>query len=488
MDGIPDRWCLHAVLQLRYAGADDYVLPARGTLTRLTPLLTWKPLSGAQSYFVLVAKDANFSNIVDYAFTQVPAYSPRSLLKPTTYSDETTLFYWALLPASGLNGSGAVGNPLLAAASNFQKQSIPPSAMSPADGALLNEQPVFRWSSVQGARRYRFQVAQELTFAAPIEDVVTASTSYTPFTTHPADTTLYWRVRADDENLIGLTWSATRTFQRQLAAPTPSANNVTISDFTPAWTWSNITGASGYTFQIDGPDGSHKDYAGLRVPAATFVYLYGPGIWSWRVRGEYPKLPSGTVTGPWSPYVPFTRTLSEPSGVQTSVSGHHVLLQWNWKLGVKDFRVQISQRPDFATTLEDVTTDNTSYAPVMTHPFYANGGTFYWRVVGRDKGFNLGDWSQARQIDIAQRLRVAVNRPVMRKRWNRITVTVSDPANKPVARALVRVSGAGVKARRARTNSKGKVSFRVRPRKKGRLLFSATKAGCAAGALSMRVR
>ena len=471
-----------------YAGADDYVLPARGTLTRLTPLLTWKPLAGAQSYFVLVAKDANFSNIVDYAFTQVPAYSPRSLLKPTTYSDETTLFYWALLPASGLNGSGAVGNPLLAAASNFQKQSIPPSAMSPADGALLNEQPVFRWSSVQGARRYRFQVAQEPTFAAPIEDVVTASTSYTPFTTHPADTTLYWRVRADDENLIGLTWSATRTFQRRLAAPTPSANNVTISDFTPAWTWSNITGASGYTFQIDGPDGSHKDFAGLRVPAATFVYLYGPGIWRWRVRGEYPKLPTGTVTGPWSSYVPFTRTLSEPSGVQTSVSGHHVLLQWNWKLGVKDFRVQISQRPDFATTLEDVTTDNTSYAPVMTHPFYANGGTFYWRVAGRDKGLNLGDWSQARQIDIAQRLKVAVNRPVMRKRWNRITVTVSDPANKPVARALVRVSGAGVKARRARTNSKGKVSFRVRPRKKGRLLFSATKAGYAAGALSMRVR
>ncbi len=66
-----------------YAGADDYVLPARGTLTRLTPLVTWKPIAGRQSYFVLVSKDANFSNIVDYAFTQVPAYSPRSLAGPT---------------------------------------------------------------------------------------------------------------------------------------------------------------------------------------------------------------------------------------------------------------------------------------------------------------------------------------------------------------------------------------------------------------------
>jgi hypothetical protein len=169
------------------------------------------------------------------------------------------------------------------------------------------------------------------------------------------------------------------------------------------------------------------------------------------------------------------------------MSGHHVLLQWIWKLGVKDFRVQISQRPDFSTTLEDITTDNTSYAPVMTHPFYANGGTFYWRVAGRDKGLNLGDWSQAHKIDIAQRLRVAVNRPAMRKRWNRITVTVSDPSNRRVAKALVRLSGAGLKARKARTNKKGRVTFRIRPRKKGRLTFSASKAGYAAGSLTMRV-
>jgi hypothetical protein len=471
-----------------YLGADDYVLPARGTLTRLTPLLTWRPLSSAQSYFVIVAKDANFSNIVDYAFTQLPAYSPRSFTRPTTYSDETTLYYWAVLPATGLNGSGAVGDPLSAAASTFQKQSIPPSATSPADGALLNDQPVFRWTPVEGARRYRFQVAQEPTFAAPIEDVSTASSSYTPFTTHPADTTLYWRVRADDENLIGLTWSSVRTFQRRLAAPVPDPANATIGDFTPAWLWSDVSGASGYTFSMDGPDGDHKEWSGLRMRAATFVYLFGPGIWRWRVRAEFPKLPSGTVTGPWSSYVPFIRTLGEPSNVRTSQSGNHVLLLWNWKLGAQDFRVQISQRPDFATTLDDVTTDNTSFAPVLTHPFYVNGGEFYWRVAARDKNFNLGDWSQAQKIDIAQRLRVAVNVPVLRKRWTRVIVSVSSSAGKRISGARVRVSGAGIKARTRLTNRLGQASFRLRPRKRGRLTFSATKAGFANGALSMRIR
>jgi len=470
-----------------YLGADNYVLPARGTLTRLTPLITWRPLTGKQSYWVIVAKDPNFSNIVDYAFTQVPAYSPRSLLKATTYSDETTLFYWAVLPATNFDGTGAVGDPLMAAASNFQKQSIPPALTSPADGALATEQPVFRWTQVEGARRYRFQVAQEPTFAAPIEDVTTAATSYTPLATHPADTTLYWRVRADDENLIGLNWSPLRTFQRKLPTPTPSPGNATVGDFTPVWTWSNVIGASGYTFQIDGPDGSHKEWTNLRQPATSWVYIYGPGIWRWRVRAEFPKT-AGYVTGPWSSYVPFTRTLSEPSGAATSSSGNHVLLSWNWKLGVKDFRVQISQRPDFATTIEDVTTDNTSYAPLLTHPFYVMGGSFYWRVAGRDKGFNVGDWTQAQRIDISQRLRVAVNRAVPRRRWTRVRVTVSDPGLKRIAGAKVRVSGAGLRPRSGKTNRSGQVSFRLRPRKRGRVLFTATKPGFASGTLSMRVR
>src|SRR6186713_1719441 len=216
----------------------------------------------------------------------------------------------------------------------------------------------------------------------------------------------------------------------------------------------------------------------MRMPATAFVYLFGPGIWRWRVRAEFPKT-SGFVTGPWSSYVPFTRTLGEPSGATTSVSGNHVLLSWNWKLGAKDFSVQISQRPDFATTIEDVTTDNTSYAPLLVHPFYVMGGTFYWRVAARDKSFNVGDWSQAQRIDIARRLRVAVSRTAPRRRWTRVLVTVSDPLGKAVSRASVRVTGAGMRPKSGRTSARGRVTLRVRPRKRGRLLFTATKQGFA---------
>src|SRR5919197_6599893 len=158
-------------------------------------------MAGRQSYFVLVSKDPSFTTIVDYAFTQVPAYAPRTSSAAVTYSDETTLYYWAVLPATAFNGSGAVGNPLLAAGPNFQKQSTPPTLVSPANGTVFLKQPSFRWTAVEGARRYRLQVAQDPSFGNPIDDVLTDSTAYSSDTTYPADTVLYWRVRADDENL-----------------------------------------------------------------------------------------------------------------------------------------------------------------------------------------------------------------------------------------------------------------------------------------------
>ena len=77
------------------------------------------------------------------------------------------------------------------------------------------------------ARNYRVQVAQDPSFGTPLEDITTAATTFTPTGTYPADTVLYWRVRANDENLVGLPWSATGTFRRTLPAPVPSPTNPT---------------------------------------------------------------------------------------------------------------------------------------------------------------------------------------------------------------------------------------------------------------------
>jgi hypothetical protein len=471
-----------------YIGSGDYVVTQTGTVTTRSPLFTWKPLTGKQSYFVLVAKDSNFSNIVDYAFTQVPAYAPRSLTVPTTFTDEATLYYWAVLPATDFNGGNAVGNPLQAAAPSFTKLSVPPSQLAPGSGAVITGQPTFQWTSAEGARRYRIQVAQDPSFGQPLEDTTTDSTAYTPTQTYPADAILYWRVRADDENLVGLGWSATSTFQRTLPAPTPSASNPTSGDFIPTWTWDPVPGAVSYDLSVDLPDGTHKDLSGIRMPALTAVKMTGTGIFHWKVRANFPKALANTVVpGPFSAQAAFTRTIGEPAGAHSELTKDHLLLSWEPKSGAKEYRVQVSSTPDFSVPGEDVTTDNTAWAPYLTQPLYLDGGTLYWRVAAVDADRNIGDFSPVQKIGLAARMRVWLMRVPVRGRKSTVTAKVADAKGKPIGGVRVTISGAGIKLHARRTSKAGTASFRVRATKRGTLTVRALKTGYQPALFSFRV-
>ena len=447
--------------------------------------------NGTMSYYVLVAKDPGFSNIVDYAFTQVAAYAPRSLLKPTTFPDETTSYYWAVLPAVNHNGGLAAGNPLLAQPTHFQKQSTAPSQLTPAQGALVDLTPTFRWTPAEGALKYRVQVSGDSTFGSLLDNILTNSTAYTANTSYPADTLLYWRVRADDENAIGLTWSATGTFTRRLPTPVPSATNPTGGEMIPLWTWAPITGAASYDLQVDEPDGDHTEFSDFRSASATFIKMTGTGKWGWRIRAEFPKpLSSQLQPGGWSVTTPFTRTIGEPGGAKTEVSGTSVLLSWSAKAGAKNYRVQISQRADFQLSLEQVDTDNTAFAPLLTSPTYMAGGSFWWRVAAMDEDKNIGDFTAAQKFDLPKtqtgqtaltRLKLTL-KLLKTKKGRRVTVTVK--ANGRVARgALVRVFARGVSPTKAKTNRKGQVTFRLKKLGRGKtlmrrqLLFHAAKTG-----------
>jgi hypothetical protein len=471
-----------------YLGSGDYTSTLTGTTTGRVPYFTWKPLSGKQSYYVLVAKDPSFSNLVDYAFTQIPAYAPRSGSGPRTYPDETTLYYWAVLPATDFEGTGAVGNPLFAAAQSFQKQSTPPTRLAPADGTQFYNQPSFRWTPTEGARRYRFQVAQDPTFGNPLDDLTTDSTAYTSNTTYPADTLLYWRVRADDENGVGLTWSSTGTFQKKLAMPVPSATNPTAGEYLPVWTWSSVDGAVSYDLSIDKPDGDTRNFTDFRMPATSFQKLTGTGIFHWRVRAEFPKQGYGSTPGPWSATQAFTRSIGEPGGLRTDAAPDHLLFSWSPKVGVKQYKLQVSGRPDFSTPVENVTTDNTADAPKLTDVAYLSGNQLYWRVAGVDADGNVGDFSPAQQFSVLPRLKLTVKGKLSKRRRSRVSITVKNARGTWMTGVKVRVIGAGVKAQGRRTNAFGVARFTLRPTRRGRVLFTARKAGFQPAGLTVRVR
>ena len=473
-----------------YVCAPDYRIPQTGSVNRRTPFFTWNPVAGARSYFVVVAKDQNFSNVIDEAFTNIPAYAPRNSLKPTTYTDETTLYYWAVLPATAFDGADAPSvDSVLSSPQNFQKQSLPPTLLGPPALQPFLDQPTFTWTPVEGARRYRLQVASDQNFSTLLDDVLTDATSYTSDTTYPADTVLYWRVRADDENLNGLTWSATGTFQKKLATPVPSSSNVPSGDMLPVWAWSPVQGASSYDLSIDSPDGRRHDFSGFRTPTASFIKMTGTGVFHWRVRAEFPQDTSASETpGPYSAMQSFTRTIGEPANARTDSNSDHVLLSWDPRLGVKNYRVQISSTPDFSRLVEQATTDNLSFAPTMTRSTYGAGGTLYWRVAGVDEDNNQGDWTELQQIRLQPGMHVYVLGVLRHGRRSKLSVSVRSSDGSWLGGVLVRVSGRGIKPISKRTNSVGKVTFRVRPKRRGKLLMTATKAGFQPAYGSVRVR
>ena len=57
--------------------ANDYLGPTQGAVTPRMPLFTWEHIAGACGYFVVVAKDEDFTHVVDVARTKIPAYAPR---------------------------------------------------------------------------------------------------------------------------------------------------------------------------------------------------------------------------------------------------------------------------------------------------------------------------------------------------------------------------------------------------------------------------
>jgi hypothetical protein len=206
------------------------------------------------------------------------------------------------------------------------------------------------------------------------------------------------------------------------------------------------------------------------------------------VRAEFPKDLSGSVPGPYSATQSFTRTIGEPANAKTDSAKDHILLSWNARLGVKTYKVQIASSPDFSRTVESVSTDNTSYAPTMTSYSYATGGPFYWRVAGVDEDRNQGDWTQIQQIRLDPRLRVNVSGVVRRGRMSSIRVSVVDGRGKRLMGARVRLTGKGIRAVAKRTNARGQATFKVKPRKRGRLIVSATKSGFQPAYASVRVR
>jgi hypothetical protein len=481
-----------------YLGAADYELPQTGQVTSGMPLFTWKPIAGYSSYYVIVATDASFQNVIDYAWTQTPAYAPRTGNQVTDYPDST--YYWAVLPAQNADGTGVLARPDSAPAETFQKQSAAPTLTAPADNTSISTWPVFQWTPVDGAYVYHIQVATDSNFSNLVDDQTVDETSYTAASTYPAGKTLYWRVQAEAKTIstpIGLAWSSAGHVTKTLPMPsftTPVAfTNATTGDNIPVWQWNPVAGAVSYDVILNCPTGmSCTGGNGLDTTAAVMTHLTGTKSFTWQVRANFPTLQSGfpasPVSGAYTTAQPFQRTIAAPTGLVTSTAGlHNFSMSWAPKLGAKTYKFEMSttqaQNSDgsFSNAFESFSTDTTTAAPTMMNTFttYQNGGTLYWHVAAVDADGNQGAFSPIQTLTLPLKLTMSIaTGGLLPKTAANVTVTMTNAAGNVISGVTVKVAGAGIKAQALKTSAKGKVTFRVKPTKKGTLTFTATKTNC----------
>jgi hypothetical protein len=461
--------------------APIYSSPAAGTLTR-TPVLRWSPVAGARRYYVIVARDSNFTNVIDAAFTAMPAYAPNLVLE-----DEATTYFWAVIPSATSDGHGISGGPRNYNPQIFNKLSTASAPLAPVGGVDVSTQPTFRWTEAAGAQKYRVQVSADPQFGDLLDDVVTSSTAYTSNTPYPVDTVLYWRVRAEQLQVlrstrVALRWSDVGSFRRSLPAPTLAGDIPLSGQLPPALTWSPVAGAISYDLHIDQADGVANDF-NVKSPAGTFTKFFGIGSFKYRVRANFGAR-SGAIASAYSAPRTFTRLISPPAGARINRTKTRLYFSWNPTAAATSYKVEVSKTESFAAVLDTVTTNNTSWAPLLAAPDYQKGA-LYWRVATVDDGGNVGAYTSG-SVGV-KKLTVVVRGSLRRNRTSRINVRVRG-AGRLLRSASVRASGAGVRTTTKRTGKRGTTSLRLRPRKTGFVTVFVTRPGYAGKTVRVRVR
>ena len=197
-----------------------------------------------------------------------------------------------------------------------------PVAGRPAE----TDAPVFDWTAVPGATRYRVQVAHTAAFESPqYDDVLEQGASLSLGSVVPDDaSTVYWRVRAETADAERSEWSDPARFARSTAerevdeaalrvdaAPVPLQPEGTqgppVDRSVVPFSWDAIPEASGYQLQVAATQDMAEPVVDLTVDQVTSVTLYDvlpeeAATYHWRIRPLFRV----ADPGPWSRPVPFS--------------------------------------------------------------------------------------------------------------------------------------------------------------------------------------
>ncbi len=355
---------------------------SQGSTITTTPLFEWQPVTDADGYYVVIANDASFdpNSIVFGAYTNTTSWAP-----PRPIPDQTAAFWWEVIPVNAGDTPLPYSDPNATQDGTYQPQSFnknsaPPSPVSPDGGANVPTQPTFSWRSAQGAVNYTLQISTDPTFSNPIQSVITDSTQYTSTSTLPAGKTLYWRVRANDVS-YNLNWSPTETFTHNVPAPVSPSSEPKTGSAIPLFSWKPVAGAIGYNISVTSGQSSYSTY--VTTPFMTPAELTTPGISTWQVQAVFP---GGVDSAFTTPVTNYKRTFPAPTGVHATKSGTRILVTWKPDPLAKTYDIELSTTPGFGNSIAGGSTANTAWVPQITAKQETT--KLYWRLQAVDNEGN----------------------------------------------------------------------------------------------------
>jgi len=370
--------------------------PASGAANQqLSLTLFWNAVSNASTYYLQVATDLAFANIV-FKDSMVTDTS-----RAISGLANGVLYYWRVM-SQNQGGVSAWSN--LSGFTTIAAAPKQPSLISPADGAVGQTIPLaVTWNKAVGAATYVLQVATDTGFASVAAADSTLMDTTKSLAGLANSTKYYWRVQA--KNPIGASaWSTVRSFTTFAAAlGTPvlrsPADAATGQPVAAVVSWQSVSGAKSYRIEVSAAGDFSTIFvqdSGLTDTSTTLAGLVNNTTYFWRVRAEN-AAGFGNWTSPWrfttimaAPQIPaLVAPADAATGQQLSLA-----LAWNAAAGAATYSLQVAADSNFASI---VAADSLIADTTQTVGGLLNSTTYYWRVASRNP-IGMSGWSVRRSF------------------------------------------------------------------------------------------
>ena len=352
--------------------------PVGVTVSNTTPILKWGTLEGAFGYLVAVMFDGNiiWSDLVDGNEVTYPE-SP-SLNYETTYLWSVQAVDESISPMSN-KAESAFTTP------SFTQVEL----SSPVNEEVAVVNVNFSWSEDEFASGYLVEISSNDDMSDPWSSTVSmTSLTYPDDPPFESGGSYFWRVITVDQegNSMGA-WSDIATFQIEQPPPVildePSGE---ISNTSPALSWQEVDGASGYKVQLSLSEDFSDSWESS--PGVTSVQYSGDPLefnvpYYWRV---VVTDQNGNIAGLWSEPGSFQIStvfiVNLISPMNEEIYSQNPQFTWEAVEGADKYEIMVSSSDDMTEvvwSIAEIQDAGTQYPSAGADPLIF-GNTYYWQV------------------------------------------------------------------------------------------------------------